>query len=270
MLGGTAATIGTAIAGGAAFAALTGPAASASVTISNTSVQTDDGDLSYVDVDMGDFYAVWDGFDVPVAAVAFVDTVTHVGGPSGGSGDSHVLYDQRGVDAQPVLLADISSQGSGSDGWGGPGEYASTFDTKTAPDTSVVNQPGSGGPTEARAGYVHADVLWRIVSDDLSAHPAHSIEDPAVLGTDLPAMDNPDDGTTHTHTLELTKEVYFYTLQDNGNSPLTATDGSTSVYPMGADDGTMPKVEATPAFDVDVVNQASTSSTDGSGTSTSG
>lgn len=267
-LKGLASAVGIAGAGGAALYYGTGPATAAQVAIADTAVSVDDGHLSFVDLDLADYYAIWDGFDVPVAAVGYKDILVY-----DGDGSEHTLYDQTGVDAQPIMLDAISSEGDGGDGWGGPGEYASTFGTKTTPDTNTINQPGvNGNPAEATAGWVHADVLWRIISDD-DADTGHSIEDPAVHGGSgpFPSLDVDADGESETHMFTLRKQVHLYRSTDPGTgvSSLQTVNGET-VWPMGEVDGTEALVEATPSFGVTVENTPSEDSTSGSGSTTSG
>lgn len=266
-LRGIAGALGAAAAGGAVIYAGTGPATAASVTIGDTTVAVDDGHLSFVDLNLTDYYAIWDGFDVPVAAVAYRDVLVFEG-----DGSEHVLYDQTGVDAQPIRLDAISTQGSGGDGWGGPGEYASTFDTGTEPTTSVVNQPGAGGPAEATAGWVHATVDWRLISDD-AADTGRSIEDPAVHGGSgpFPSLDEETDGESITHTFTLRKQVHLYRASDPGTGVSSIqTENGATVWPMGEVDGTEALVEATPSFAVTVENTPSEDSTQGGGTTSSG
>lgn len=257
---------GTAViaAGAGGLAWITGPTTATQINISDTQVATDDGDLSVLDLLLNDYYAIWDGFDKRVAAVAFRDRVRHVA-----SDQVHELFDQRGDDADPVLLTEISSQGNGGDGWGGPGEFASTFDSKTEPDTSVVQRPGVDGPDTAFAGWVHADVLWRLASDT-PGDSGHSIEDPALLGDALPAMDNPDDGTTDWHTIQLIKEVYLYRLPEGDESADLQTQNGTGVVLMGGDDGTAPKIQATPRFRVGVINEPDEEEPQGEGEAQAG
>lgn len=223
--------------------------AAASFSISGTTISIDDGDVSYVDLSVADHFAVWDGFDRPVAAVAYRDVLRN---PD--TGQTHELYDQRGDDAQPIRLSEISSKDSGSDGWGGPDEYASKD-----PDSYVQ----ADGPTTA--GYVHAGVDWRILDDE--GTNAKSIEDPA--DTDDFAIDNPQDDTTKTTKLELVKQVWLYSDEDTGRQSISTQNGQT-VYLMGNDDGTREKIDVTEAFKLKVRNEDSTTSVTGSGTTSGG
>lgn len=221
------------------------------MTISGTTVATSDGDISYVDLTVSDYYAVWKGFDVPVAAVAFEDVL------EGPDGTTHTLYDQLADGNGPVQLKNISSKGQSSDGWGGGDEYAS----KTADTSTYIRADGP-----ANVGYVHAGVFWRILDED--GNGAHSIEDPAITNDFVP--DNGGDGTTSDTTLTMHKTVRFYTLEDNGSTGVTANDGTTIVYPMGADDGTRASVTASPSFTISVENKADSTSTSGTGTTSGG
>lgn len=242
----------------------TGPVTAASVSIDSSSVSVDDGEVSFVDLTVDSFKAMWDGFDVPVAAVAYKDTIRRANGSA-----SHVLFDQNGVDQDPILLEEISSKGDGSDGWGGPGEYASTFEANESADTSVLNQPGEDGPATATAGWVRADVDWRLLSDaDNPEEDGKSIESPGDV--DDFGLDVDSDGDTVTYTLELIKEVYLYSLEDTGRTSLTTQNQGETVYLMGADDGTAEKIQAIAAFDVAVTNEPASTSTTGSGSSSAG
>lgn len=265
-LKGIAGAAGLAVAGGAGLWALTGPSVAASVNINGTTVEVDDGHLSFVDLDLEHYFAVWDGFDVPVAAVAFED-ILEVASVEG----AHTLFDQREA-AAPVLLSEISTQGEGGDGWGGPGEYASTFDTGTAPDTTVVNQPDVDGPAEATAGWVHADVFWRLITDD-AGDSGHSIEDPAVHGDggDIGSLDSEIDGETETHLMALRKRVHLYQSEPNGQDGVTTDRAEATVYPMTAgEDGTIAFVEGLPKFEVAVTNELSEQNTEGDGFTSGG
>ena len=235
-------------AGGIGLSLTAGPVAAASFNISGTDISVDDGDVSYLDLSVDDHWAIWDGFDRPVAAVAFRDVIRN---PD--TGVSHELFDQRGDDRQPVLLSEFSGKGDSS-GWGGGGEYASED-----PDTYVQ----ATGPTTA--GFVHADVNWRLLDDE--GANAQSIEDPG--DTDDFDLDNLTDDTTETTKLELVKQVWLYSNEQTGRGSISTQNGTT-VYLMGNDDGTREKIEVVEAFNVDVRNEASTTTVDGSGSTSGG
>lgn len=240
LLKGGAGALATATIGGTALTALTGGAGAATsdnFAISDTSVTTTDGTIEFVDVS-ATHKVVWTGFDVPVAAVAWKDTLVK---PADGT--SHVLHDGTG---SPVRIADFSTQGSGSDGWGGSGEYASEN-----PDSYTA----ATGPT--KEGFVHADIAWTVLGDGDGTHAAQSIESPASL--DAFGIEQPTDGETKTTTLEYRKELHFY-----------REDGSGGLVEMGSEDGTIAVAEGVATFDVSVTNEASSSSTSGDGSSTAG
>lgn len=224
-------------------------AATNSVTINDVEVATDEGDLSFVDVAVQGFIS-WDGFDVPVDAIAF-EVIVEV--QANGETGSHTLFDQREKDG-PVLIENISSQGTGSDGWGGPGEYVDEV------------------ADDHRAGHVHHDSDWRYLADGDVA-TAKSVENPAVIGTDVPEMDNPDDGTTRSQAVTLVSNLYLYSETDTGADPVASEtrfgDGR-DVYPLGQDDGTFERAHGESTFTVDVVNEAATTDSEGTATATGG
>lgn len=257
---------GAATVGGAGLLFGTGPAVAASVNIGDSDVSVDDGDVHFVDLTIDSHKAMWDGFDRPVAAVAYRDVIRRQNGSA-----SHVLYDQRS-DPGPVLLENISSKGDGSDGWGGPDEYASTFEENETADETVLNRPGVDGPATATAGWVHAGVDWRVLSDMTSGDDVDqngkSIETPGDV--DDFGLNVDTDGETVDFGLEMVKEVYLYTLESNGQTSRTTQDGSATVQLMGADDGTREKIQAIAPFTVSVTNEAAATSVSGSGSSSAG
>lgn len=231
---GTASVLGV----GASVTAFSGGAvaASSSLNIGNAGVTNDDGDVTQVAVTIG-HTAQWDGFDIPVDAAAYRDVIKKVNG-DGSIAASHVLYDNTD---SPVLLSNWSSDGSGSDGWGGPDEHTS------GPGTS---------------GNVNAGIDWVVLAEDPSS-AAKSVESPGdIANFDL---DNPSDGTDKSTTLRYVKQVYFYTEDSSGS--YTADDGSTTLSQMGSDDGTMAKTESQGDFTVTSTNEGATVSSGGSGSS---
>lgn len=230
--------IGAATTLGAAGLALSGSAVAASsdLTISGTTLSNDDGDVTQVGVTL-DHDASWDGFDVPVEAVAYRDVIKKVEG-DGSTSASHVLYDNTD---SPVLLANWSTDGSGSDGWGGPDEHTS------GPGTS---------------GSVDVGIDWTVLAENPSS-AAKSVESPGQV-SDF-ALDNDTDDSDKTTTLRYVKEVSFYTSDSSGS--YTSTDGSTTLRLMGGDDGTMQKVQAQNDFVVTVTNESATADSGGSGSS---
>jgi|GEM_PF-1407915 len=219
----------TAFSGGAA-------ASSSSLNIKGTALSNDDGDVTQVSVSV-DHTASWDGFDEAVDAVAYRDVIKQING-DGSVGATHVLYD---ITDAPVLLDNWSSDGSGSDGWGGPGEHTSG--------------PGTNGD-------VNATIDWTVLAEDPSS-AAQSVETPGDI--DDFGLDNGDDGTDKTVKLRYVKQVSFY-AEDSGGS-YTSDDGSTTLALMGGDDGTRRRTTSEGDFTVTVTNEGATTSSGGTGSS---
>lgn len=223
------------------------------VSINDITVATDEGDLSFVDVAV-DGSVSWDGFDVPVDAFAW-EVIVHVEAAGGATG-SHTLFDQRasGGGDGPVLLANVSSQGNGGDGWGGPGEFVDHL------------------ADDNRAGLIQHDSDWRYLADSDVA-VAKSIEDPAVIGTDVPELDNDADDSTITHVVTLDSRLYLYSETDTGATPVASEtrfgDGR-DVYPLGQDDGTFERARGQSSFDVAVTNEPAETGAGGTATATGG
>lgn len=224
-------------------------------TITDASVTLADGDASFVEV-ATDHQVTWRGFDVAVAAVAYVDYIKRLD-DNGDVVNSHQLHDGIAKNG-PTLLANFSTKG-GSTGWGGDDEYASED-----PDSYVE----ATGPT--LAGFTHAGIDWYALVDP--DHPPSdsplSIEDPG----DLDAFNISEvetDGGSKTATLRWVKEVHFFTKEDNGEPSVTTEDGTT-VYPMGVDDGTRKKAASDAEFDVTITNESSSTSASGDGTGSTG
>jgi len=228
---GGAATVG-AVGGGSLV--LTGGAAAQAqfdATITDTTLSNDQGDLDWLGVSL-DKTISWDGFDVPVAYIGFTHDITI---QDSGSTPWHTLYDMVSD-----KLTNWSSKGSGSDGWGGPGEYVSTY----TGDKSV----------DGLKGEAHADVKWAVISD--GSHPSgyESVQTPVDWTSRLSAG---EDGTTESNTLKWRTTLTFY--EDNSGSPsqIAESDG-------------VPEVEATETFDVAVTNEDSSITSTSSGGSTAG
>lgn len=230
-------SIGTASIAGLGAAALSSGAAAASsnLTISDTSLSNDDGDVTQVGVAIT-HDASWDGFDKSVDAVSYRDVIKKVQG-NGTIAATHVLYDN--TDA-PVLLANWSGSGD-SNGWGGDGEYT------TGPGTS---------------GTVNADIDWTVLAENPST-AANSVESPGNL-SDF-GLDNATDNSSEQTTLRYVKEVSFYTTDSSGS--YTSDDGSTTLALMGGDDGTVADTRAEGDFVVTVTNEEVTTSSSGDGSS---
>lgn len=223
---GTLAAVG---AGAGGLAALTGGAAAAiqlDASISDTSYSGDQGDVDYVAVDI-DKTINWDGFDEPLRYIGFRHEITL---DDGGSTPWHVLYDQRSD-----RLTDWSSQGSGGDGWGGPGEYIDSH---------------GGDKADYLKGTAKADVSWAIISD--GSHPSgyDSVQTPVDWTATL---SEGGDGVTTTHTVRWKTTLTFYTEDSNGDP-----------VQIDPNDGVAEVVGQT-TFDVTVTNEAG--ETDGSGES---
>lgn len=234
----TAGGIGaTAAVGGAGLLASSSGALAASgeLDINGTSLANDDGDVTRIGVALT-HEVTWDGFDIPVEAVAYQDYIQKVDG-SGSVVVSHNIYDNT---ENPVLLENWSGDGD-SNGWGGADEYTAGPGT----DSSV-----------------NADIDWTVISETPSEDGG--TESPA-LASDF-NVDNETDDSTKTLRLRYVKRVVFYTTTDTGGDPVSSRDGTT-VYPMGLDDGTIDQVENRERFNVDVTNEPATASGGGSGSS---
>lgn len=221
--------------GGAGFLAATGGAAAAielDASITDTSYSGDQGDVDWVAVEI-DKTLNWDGFDVPLRYIGFKHEITL---DDGGSTPWHVLYDNMSG-----RLTDWSSEGDGSDGWGGPGEYIESH---------------GGDKAEYLTGVAKADVAWAIISD--GSHPAEydSVQTPVDwTGT----LSEAQDGATTTHTVRWKTTLTFYT-EDSEDAPVQITP----------DDGVSEVVGET-SFDVTVTNEGGETTGSGeSGSSTVG
>jgi len=247
VLKGAAGIAGSATIGGAAVVGLTGSAVGANLSISDPSVvTTDDGQIQYVNVQV-DHTATWDGFDVPVDAVAYWDQLTL---RPNNEAVTHVVYDNRDA---PVQLTNFSSQGSGSDGWGGPGEYVSNI----------------GSPSDQHykeSGQVNADIDWNVIVDPRYAS-AKSVEMPYDIdGTSV--LEPATDGQRRDSTIRYTKRLYFYQVDSEGT--VTADDGSTTLSKLGSQDGTEEYAEAVGEFTLSVQNQSSSGDGSGGGSASAG
>ncbi|MBX0325420.1 hypothetical protein EGH21_20545 [Halomicroarcula sp. F13] len=233
----TAGGIATAsVIGGAGLFASTGSVAAvqSGLDIQDASaVQTDDGQVSYVEVALT-HRLQWDGFDKPVAKVAYVDQI--IVAPNSSTPFTATIYDGRN---NPVDLEDFSEKNS-SDGWGGDGEYASEDPNSYTKAT---------GPT--KAGFVNADINWKILTD--GGGGGNSVESPADLNNT--SIEEPTDGESNSTSITYKKTVYLY--DDNGNL-------------LGNDDGTVQSAVAEGTFTVTINNQDATTTSGGSGSSTVG
>lgn len=228
------AAFGAAAVGGMALTQNATAQASGSLSIGNSGVSTDGGDLTEVNLNL-DHEVTWDGFDQPVEAAEYRDVV-RVYDANGNKLGATVLRDETDT---PKMLAGWSGNGD-SDGWGGDGEYTSG--------------PGT-------QGYVHADVLWTILADEPS-NATNPVPQGAPGDIDSFGLDNETDDSTREYTVELIKIVKLYTTDSSGS--YTADDGTT-VALMGGDDGTVGTVKSTGTFTVSVTNEGATTSGTGSG-----
>lgn len=165
--------------GGTALLTQSESAVAATFTISDADpVTSDDGSLNYVRL-QANHKVEWDGFDTDAEYIRYIDKVTV---RPGDENQSEVVSD-----VTSAHLDDWSSDGSGSDGWGGPGEHTS----------------GAG-----KAGYARADIDWNIIGDPNASDPAEggprSIEDPADL---LHLLEEDTDGETKTSKVVFQKQA---------------------------------------------------------------
>lgn len=229
--------------GGAGFLAATGGAAAAvelDVSIGDTTIANDEGDVDYVAVDV-DKVLEWENFDVPLRYIGFRHEITL---DDGGDTGWHVLYDNMSG-----RLTDWSSQGDGSDGWGGPGEYVGAH-------SNADHEGNDPEASEYTTGTAYADVSWAIISD--GSHPAgyDSVQTPVNWTGRLAEA---EDGTTTTHTVRWRTTLTFYTEDGDGNAvQVTDADG-------------VPSVQGEDSFDVTVTNEAGgTTGSSETGSSTAG
>lgn len=232
---------------GIGASALTGSAVAANLNITDPStVTTDDGQIQFVNVAI-DHTAEWDGFDRPVDAVAYKDTITL---RPNSDGITHTVYDNT---SNPVLLDEYSTQGSGSDGWGGPGEY--------------VSDTGSEGEQHYREhGTVHATIDWNIIVDPRYAS-AKSVETPYEIdGSSV--LEPETDGESQSSTIKYEKTVHFYE-EGTGENSVTTDIAGTEVIPMTGD-GVEESVTSIGEFSLTVQNQANTQTGSGDGSANAG
>lgn len=216
-IGGSATIMGA----GAGLLVATSPAVAVNFSINNSQpVTTDDGTIAAVGLE-ANLTAEWDGLDIPLAGVAYRDSFDV-------NGLSHTVYDNTN---NPVWLEDFSSDGDGSDGWGGPGEH--------------TTGPGLNGS-------VRADIDWRILT--APGIPPKSVESPGPLGD--AQIEEPDDGEHNTSKIDYTKEVVFYYDVDGS---LVRQDQ------LPNDDGTVDSVTAADQFTVNVGNQPAQAGPQGDG-----
>jgi hypothetical protein len=182
-----AATSGAlALGGGALFAFGTGPALAANFNISGpVEVTSDDGSLNYVRV-QANHTLEWDGQETDVEYLRYIDRIT----VRPNSDDVTRTINDTTSDH----LSNWSSQGDGSDGWGGPDEFAS-------------------GP--GKAGSAHTGIDWNVIGGQ-----PRSIESPAQL-THL--LESDTDGETKESLVVLEKEVRLLDGNENEVNRATAS-----------------------------------------------
>lgn len=235
-LGGLA-TVGAVGVGGMTLTG-SGMAASSSLDISDPSaVTTDDGNIKRVTLNLSHSVS-WDGFDKPVDAVAWKDTLTVR--PKSDNPVTHTVYDNT---QSPVLLENFSSKGDGSDGWGGSGEWAEYQEGQHAKES----------------GEVHADIDWNVIVDPRYAGP-QSVEDPYEIDGNS-VIEPTTDGETLKSGIEYKKALYFYTTD---RSKVRTDSGEKSVGLLTGD-GVKKVEKASDTFTLTVTNQDSTATNTGSG-----
>jgi len=225
----------TAALGGGALLTMTGGAAAKAVlsaNISGTTYSGDEGDLDWVGADV-EKVLYWDGFDVPLEYINFRHEITL---SDGGTTNWHVLYDDM-----TDHLENWSSDGDGSDGWGGPGEYIASY---------------TGDKQDGLEGEMHANVHWAIISD--GTHPPEW--DSVQKEVDWTAtLSEGVDGESNTTTVKWKTTLEFYTEDADGNP-----------VQISPDDG-VAQVVGEDTFDVKVTNEIGDTSGSGeTGTTSSG
>lgn len=212
VLKGLGGTLGVAAIGGTGLLAATGSAAAQAqfdIDLDGTTYTGDQGLVDVVGVDATKTIT-WENFDVPVRYIRFKHEITI---EDGGNTDWHTLYDKRSD-----RLTDWSSKGSGSDGWGGPGEYASN---------------DGGDKQDWLNGKAYADVHWAVITDPADYEPngAHSewasVQTPAEWAEQI-SVD--EDGQTKVRTIKWKTTLTFYTENENGKAvEIAEDDGVTTV-----------------------------------------
>ena len=227
---GGAAILGTV--GTAAFAGSGAAQASMDVDVSGTEYSGDQGQVNWFGVNVGK-KLTWDGFDVPVRYLGIKHEVTIENDTTDTDTPWHTLYDKR-----TDRLTEWSSKGSGSDGWGGPGEFIASH---------------GGDKADYLRGDARMDAKWAIISD--GSHPSDydSVQTP-VDWTD--ALSVEADGATKKRVLRWKTTITFYTEGTEGN-PVEISD----------DDG-VAQIQGTDRIGITVTNEGGTTGGSSTGSST--
>lgn len=193
VLKGLGATGATAAAGGAGLLAMSGGAVASSDTlVDDTSIETADGEVHWVAVDLSGEVS-WSGFDEPVEKARIQSFVEILDGEDNSLWGSNLINDTQQFD----LTGD----------WGDDEEVET-----------------------GRSGYIKTDADWGIVQKDRDHYYAQNGESaPDGNGYGLPQNPAPahhlyvdEDGVTETYYVELTT---VYMLFDANGNELTGTDG---------------------------------------------
>jgi len=244
-------------AGVGTYFATTGASADDAFTIDDASpVTTDDGNIKFVNVE-ATHEVVWDGFDVPVAAVAWEDVIT-IAPNATGSDDpdaqaEHTLYDGRPEGPADGLVHVTEFQNQDGN-WGGSGE---------------VSEELSGDEQfEWMNGRVSATIDWNAIIDPQYAS-ANSVEDPYEMPADS-VLEPEQDGETQTRAIQYEKNLYFYRAAEEGEEGVMTQGGTEQVVPMGERDGTLAVSEGDASFNVTVTNKVRQQTPSGDGQGSTG
>lgn len=190
-IGGAAGIAGAASIGGLGLLAFSPAAATTSnLTINDTSIENDTGELQFVDVDV-DVRIEWTGFEVDVhhlKFVEFLDIVLEDG--------TEVVVDHKFFESGIASLAD--HEGSDGDDAGGRNQ---------------TSDPGT-------SGWIEAGAPFRVAADD-GVDPYHA-EVPYRGDGDLSALEPDVDGGEVVASLTFSKFVRLY---DADKNPLTGPNG---------------------------------------------
>jgi hypothetical protein len=228
---GSAATVGL-LGGGAYFATGLGAAqASIDITITDTNISNDRGEVNWVGVDV-DKTIQWDGFDVPLKYIGFKHEVSTDANSKGW----HTLYGERVSPALPD--------------W-------SNFGDDEAVPLYTTDEANKADGTEGEA---FAGIVWEIINDTgepgsyaAFGYDGGGTQDPAQWASDLSVG---TDGGSATHQVTMKTTLNFYKSQND--------DGT---YNQITEANGVPGVSGEGSFVVTVTNESGTSSTSEGGTS---
>jgi len=242
----TGGALGAAIVGGAGLTAMTGGAAaqaSIDVSIDDTAISNDRGELDYVGLDLNKA-VTWDGFDIPVHYIGFKHEITL---SDGGDTDWHQLYPADGNWA----VSDHMVESEWWDSYGSDDEQVVNYETD-------VNDKPRGTKGTAEMGFT-----WEVINDGTWHDYGYPTGGPQVPAQWADKLSVPgDDAGTKTTTVKFRTTLRFYTDDDG--------DPTTKDPQLIEEDDGMPEIQGMDTFDVTVTNETGTLSGSETGSSTSG